>query len=78
MEGREEVRHARRQGRGETLSQGGWVDPRVEAESEDEGVAQQVGGKRGGRPALTQVGGINPAALPDALRSIEAWLEQRL
>jgi len=33
-------------------------------------VAQQVGGKRGGRPALTQVGGINPAALPEASPSI--------
>jgi len=41
-------------------------------------VAQQVGGKGGGRPDMAQAGGTNPAALPDALRSIEAWLEQRL
>ena len=41
-------------------------------------VAQQVGGKGGGRPDMAQAGGTDPAALPDALRSIEAWLEQRL
>jgi alanyl-tRNA synthetase len=41
-------------------------------------VAQQVGGKGGGRPDMAQAGGTNPAALPDALRSIEPWLEQRL
>ncbi len=41
-------------------------------------VAQQVGGKGGGRPDMAQAGGTNPAALPDAMRSIEAWLEQRL
>jgi alanyl-tRNA synthetase len=41
-------------------------------------VAQQVGGKGGGRPDMAQAGGTNPAALPDALRSIEGWLEQRL
>src|SRR4029079_1832590 len=41
-------------------------------------VAQQVGGKGGARPAMAQAGGTNPAALPDALRSIEPWLEQRL
>ena len=41
-------------------------------------VAQQVGGKGGGRPDMAQAGGTNPAALPDAMRSIEGWLEQRL
>jgi alanyl-tRNA synthetase len=41
-------------------------------------VAQQVGGKGGGRPDMAQAGGTNAAALPDALRSIEPWLEQRL
>jgi alanyl-tRNA synthetase len=41
-------------------------------------VAQQVGGKGGGRPDMAQAGGTDPAALPEALRSIEAWLEQRL
>ncbi|MDH5285374.1 MAG: alanine--tRNA ligase [Betaproteobacteria bacterium] len=41
-------------------------------------VAQQVGGKGGGRPDMAQAGGDNPGALPEALRSIEGWLEQRL
>jgi alanyl-tRNA synthetase len=41
-------------------------------------VAQQVGGKGGGRPDMAQAGGTNPAALPEAMRSIEGWLEQRL
>jgi len=41
-------------------------------------IAQQVGGKGGGRPDMAQAGGINPAALPEALRSVEAWLEERL
>jgi alanyl-tRNA synthetase len=41
-------------------------------------VAKQVGGKGGGRPDMAQAGGTNPAALPEALRSIEAWLEERL
>jgi alanyl-tRNA synthetase len=41
-------------------------------------VAQQVGGKGGGRPDMAQAGGNNPAGLKDALLSIEAWLEQRL
>ena len=41
-------------------------------------VARQVGGKGGGRPDMAQAGGTNPAALPEALRSIEPWLEQRL
>jgi alanyl-tRNA synthetase len=41
-------------------------------------VAQQVGGKGGGRPDMAQAGGNNPAALADALRSVEGWLEQRL
>jgi alanyl-tRNA synthetase len=41
-------------------------------------IAQQVGGKGGGRPDMAQAGGTNPAALPEAMRSIEGWLEQRL
>jgi len=41
-------------------------------------VAQQVGGKGGGRPDMAQAGGVNPAGLPAALQSVEAWLEQRL
>jgi alanyl-tRNA synthetase len=41
-------------------------------------VAQQVGGKGGGRPDMAQAGGTNPAALPEALSSVEAWLGERL
>jgi alanyl-tRNA synthetase len=41
-------------------------------------LAQQVGGKGGGRPDMAQAGGTKPEGLADALRSIEAWLAERL
>jgi alanyl-tRNA synthetase len=41
-------------------------------------VAQQVGGKGGGRPDMAQAGGTNPAGLKDALMSLEGWLGERL
>ncbi len=41
-------------------------------------VATQVGGKGGGRPDMAQAGGTDPAALPGALRSVQAFVEQRL
>jgi alanyl-tRNA synthetase len=41
-------------------------------------VAQQVGGKGGGRPDMAQAGGTDAAALPKALESVRAWVEQRL
>jgi alanyl-tRNA synthetase len=41
-------------------------------------VAQQVGGKGGGRPDMAQAGGTEPAKLPAALRSVKAWVEQRV
>jgi alanyl-tRNA synthetase len=41
-------------------------------------VAQQVGGKGGGRPDMAQAGGTNPAALGEALKSVEGWLTERL
>jgi len=51
---------------------------RVKARDIVNHIAQQVGGKGGGRPDMAQAGGTNPAALPEAMRSIEGWLEQRL
>src|SRR3954469_17159455 len=41
-------------------------------------VAQQVGGKGGGRPDMAQAGGPNPAGLPEALQSVRSWVEQRV
>jgi alanyl-tRNA synthetase len=41
-------------------------------------VAQQVGGKGGGRPDMAQAGGTNPAGLPAALESVKDWVGQRL
>jgi alanyl-tRNA synthetase len=41
-------------------------------------VAQQVGGKGGGRPDLAQAGGTDPAKLPQALASVKRWVEERL
>jgi alanyl-tRNA synthetase len=41
-------------------------------------VAQQVGGKGGGRPDMAQAGGTEPAKMPAALSSVRHWVEQRL
>ncbi|MBE8596734.1 alanine--tRNA ligase [Xenorhabdus sp. BG5] len=41
-------------------------------------VAQQVGGKGGGRPDLAQAGGTDVTALPSALASVEEWVTLRL
>jgi alanyl-tRNA synthetase len=41
-------------------------------------VAQQVGGKGGGRPDMAQAGGTDAAKLPGALGSVRAWVEQRV
>ena len=41
-------------------------------------VAQQVGGKGGGRPDMAQAGGNDPAKLPAALASVPAWVAERL
>ena len=40
-------------------------------------VAQQVGGKGGGRPDMAQAGGTDPAALPKALASVHDWVRGR-
>jgi len=41
-------------------------------------VAQQVGGKGGGRPDMAQAGGSEPAQLPQALESVRGWVQERL
>jgi alanyl-tRNA synthetase len=41
-------------------------------------VAQQVGGKGGGRPDMAQAGGTEPAKLPDALQSVRTWVGERV
>jgi len=41
-------------------------------------VAQQVGGKGGGRPDMAQAGGTDPAKLPAALESVAKWVGERL
>ena len=41
-------------------------------------VAQQVGGKGGGRPDMAQAGGSQPENVPAALATVEAWLAERL
>jgi alanyl-tRNA synthetase len=41
-------------------------------------VAQQVGGKGGGRPDMAQAGGTEPDKLPNALQSVKNWIEERV
>jgi len=41
-------------------------------------VAQQIGGKGGGRPDMAQAGGTSPEKLPEALASVRGWVESRL
>jgi len=41
-------------------------------------VAQQVGGKGGGKPDMAMAGGNDPSRLGSALQSVEPWLQERL
>ncbi|MDN4053191.1 alanine--tRNA ligase [Massilia sp. YIM B02763] len=41
-------------------------------------VAQQVGGKGGGRPDMAQAGGTDPAGLPQALAGVAGWVGERV
>jgi alanyl-tRNA synthetase len=40
-------------------------------------VAQQVGGKGGGKPDMAMAGGTEPDKLPAALQSVQAWVAER-
>jgi alanyl-tRNA synthetase len=40
-------------------------------------VAQQVGGKGGGRPDMAQAGGTDPSGLPAALAGVVSWVGER-
>jgi alanyl-tRNA synthetase len=40
-------------------------------------VAQQVGGKGGGRPDMAQAGGTQPEQLPAALGGVKGWIEKK-
>ncbi|HEV2608732.1 MAG TPA: alanine--tRNA ligase [Noviherbaspirillum sp.] len=40
-------------------------------------VAQQVGGKGGGRPDMAQAGGTDPTGLPKALGGVAGWVRER-
>jgi alanyl-tRNA synthetase len=41
-------------------------------------VAQQVGGKGGGKADMAMAGGTDASKLPAALQSVRGWIEQRL
>ena len=41
-------------------------------------VAQQVGGKGGGKPDMAMAGGTDASKLPGALASVQAWVAQKL
>ena len=41
-------------------------------------VAQQVGGKGGGKPDMAMAGGTDPKGLPSALQSVQSWVAERL
>jgi len=41
-------------------------------------VAQQVGGKGGGKPDMAMAGGTDARAVPAALASVQAWVAERL
>jgi alanyl-tRNA synthetase len=40
-------------------------------------VAQQVGGKGGGKPDMAMAGGTDATKLADALKSVQAWVAER-
>ena len=51
---------------------------RIKAGEVIQSVAEQVGGKGGGRPDFAQAGGSDPAGLDVALASVPAWVSEHL
>ena len=51
---------------------------RIKAGDLIKSIAQQVGGRGGGRPDMAQAGGNNPESLPQALASVETWVRDKL
>ncbi|WP_290647810.1 alanine--tRNA ligase [Aquisalimonas sp.] len=51
---------------------------RVKAGDLVNAVAEQVGGRGGGRPDMAQAGGTQPERLPDAMKSVPEWVRERL
>ena len=41
-------------------------------------VAQQVGGKGGGKPDMAMAGGTDASGLPKALQSVQGWVAERV
>ena len=41
-------------------------------------IAAQVGGRGGGRADMAQAGGTKPQLLPEALMSVQPWLQEKL
>jgi len=41
-------------------------------------VAPAVDGRGGGKPALAQAGGKNPAGIPQAIEKANAWVRERM
>jgi alanyl-tRNA synthetase len=52
--------------------------PKIKAGELVNFVAQQVGGKGGGRPDMAQAGGTEPQNLDSAIASVQAWLMEKL
>jgi alanyl-tRNA synthetase len=51
---------------------------RIEAGPLANFVAQQVGGRGGGRPDMAQAGGNDPSRLEQAIKSVPNWIRERL
>jgi alanyl-tRNA synthetase len=51
---------------------------RIEAGPLANFVAQQVGGRGGGRPDMAQAGGNDPARLAQAIKAVPNWIRERL